>query len=423
MLRECVAHSRCEWWIALLYSSMAAQSPGAGCQELLNQRCASSCCANTSARYGYAPPLRNHRAWRCYWRDSDDAAACTSGLIHASLSQLLEKCLAHWRAYASYVPTELTWLLNHSAPRWRAHFAGAVAGAPFTAPLMNFPPLPPRATAEASGRARHAPLRSVRHQTCALVGNSGALLGSAYGAEIDAHDAVVRINSGLTAGYERHVGSRTTVLIERDMDLSTFGSRNPKYKGPGILELLRRASAHHAAIVYWVNASLIALVQARHLNASRALPTRADVFKYRHHRSILEVAARAASQGVRVHLIDQTPFEAIARYARSDGFVSKFVSTGELSVWLALSLCKRVDLYGFSLEPAWPYHYAHRQEGNVTVCRTCSMQSVTWRRVAAEWPGRLRWHGVERPAQTGAVVEHGEAPGPWAQFPSCSRWS
>jgi hypothetical protein len=45
---------------------------------------------------------------------------------------------------------------------------------------------------------------------CAVVGNSGHLLRTAYGAEIDAHDVVMRINQAPTHSYEKHVGRRTT---------------------------------------------------------------------------------------------------------------------------------------------------------------------------------------------------------------------
>ncbi|KAM9824758.1 CMP-N-acetylneuraminate-beta-galactosamide-alpha-2,3-sialyltransferase 1-like [Neosynchiropus ocellatus] len=49
-----------------------------------------------------------------------------------------------------------------------------------------------------------------RCRTCAVVGNSGNLKGSHYGHLIDSHDIVIRMNRGITTGYEVDVGSKTT---------------------------------------------------------------------------------------------------------------------------------------------------------------------------------------------------------------------
>jgi len=49
--------------------------------------------------------------------------------------------------------------------------------------------------------------------TCAVVGNSGVLIGSAHGAAIDRHVAVFRINQAPTIRYERQVGSKVTFRL------------------------------------------------------------------------------------------------------------------------------------------------------------------------------------------------------------------
>ncbi|XP_044191923.1 CMP-N-acetylneuraminate-beta-galactosamide-alpha-2,3-sialyltransferase 2-like [Thunnus albacares] len=62
-----------------------------------------------------------------------------------------------------------------------------------------FPPTPPF--------IESSPSRCI---TCAVVGNSGNLKGSHYGALIDYHDIVIRMNRGRTKGYEEDVGTKTT---------------------------------------------------------------------------------------------------------------------------------------------------------------------------------------------------------------------
>ncbi|XP_059385559.1 CMP-N-acetylneuraminate-beta-galactosamide-alpha-2,3-sialyltransferase 2-like [Carassius carassius] len=59
-------------------------------------------------------------------------------------------------------------------------------------------------------------------RTCAVVGNSGNLLRSKYGALIDSHLFVIRMNKAVTVGFEEDVGNRTThhfMYPESAMDL------------------------------------------------------------------------------------------------------------------------------------------------------------------------------------------------------------
>ena len=48
--------------------------------------------------------------------------------------------------------------------------------------------------------------------TCVVVGNGPSLLGSKLGPVIDAFDTVVRFNAYRTEGFERDVGSKTTLV-------------------------------------------------------------------------------------------------------------------------------------------------------------------------------------------------------------------
>lgn len=50
-----------------------------------------------------------------------------------------------------------------------------------------------------------------RYSTCAVVGNSGILLNSSYGGDIDQHEMVMRINNARTLGFESFVGKKTTI--------------------------------------------------------------------------------------------------------------------------------------------------------------------------------------------------------------------
>ncbi|KAJ8259192.1 hypothetical protein COCON_G00182040 [Conger conger] len=54
------------------------------------------------------------------------------------------------------------------------------------------------------------PPRQDRCRTCAVVGNSGNLLGSKFGPLINSHTTVIRMNKATTLGFEEDVGNRTT---------------------------------------------------------------------------------------------------------------------------------------------------------------------------------------------------------------------
>lgn len=48
---------------------------------------------------------------------------------------------------------------------------------------------------------------------CALVSSSGQMIGTGVGEEIDQNGCVIRMNNAPTRGYEKDVGSRTSVRV------------------------------------------------------------------------------------------------------------------------------------------------------------------------------------------------------------------
>ena len=146
------------------------------------------------------------------------------------------------------------------------------------------------------------PLRCA-YATCAVVGSAGSLRGTDFGAAIDAHAAVVRVNAAPVRGHEGAVGRRTTWRVhnsEKPYFMASLGHRE-----------LQLVVCH----MQWIGA-------CQHLAFGGAFADTASLVNPRFYGELWSLLGRPAGK--------RSP------------------STGLLAIALALGVCGRVSLYGFS---------------------------------------------------------------------------
>jgi hypothetical protein len=184
------------------------------------------------------------------------------------------------------------------------------------------------------------------YKSCAVVGNSGVLLQSLYGNEIDSHEAVFRMNQAVVRGFEPHVGRRTTFFFQHDVDWR-----------PGRMIKERMLKFIPGAFAF-----------ARDANLSISYHCDDALRRIRSH-----------VEGVRQQLF---------------GSKAAWFSSGEYLVWSTLAVCRHVSVFGFYTGPGVPYYYFQSPAlyaQTVHACKTCELQARIWPSLAAAYPDRLRY--------------------------------
>ncbi|KAI5608132.1 CMP-N-acetylneuraminate-beta-galactosamide-alpha-2, 3-sialyltransferase 1, partial [Silurus asotus] len=163
-----------------------------------------------------------------------------------------------------------------------------------------------------------------RCRTCAVVGNSANLIRSHYGAIIDSHDFVFRMNHGPTKGYERDVGAKTThraMYPESSMNLANYT---------------------HLVLVPFKVLDLQWLISAF---------TTKNIT-----RTYLRVKPTVKANKDKVMIINPEFMRYIYEsWLKKQG---KYPSTGFIMLMLAMHICDQVNVFGFgaSSNGRW-YHY------------------------------------------------------------------
>ncbi|XP_028827205.1 alpha-N-acetyl-neuraminyl-2,3-beta-galactosyl-1,3-N-acetyl-galactosaminide alpha-2,6-sialyltransferase isoform X1 [Denticeps clupeoides] len=185
---------------------------------------------------------------------------------------------------------------------------------------------------------------------CALVSNSGQMHGADLGREIDRRECVIRMNGAPTHGYERDVGNRTTV---RMVSHTSF---------PLLLRNLSFYFSHMKDTVY------VVWGPERNMRQDG---------KGRIFNSLLKLSTKFPQANIymltpkKLQSLDDMFQEETGKNRMESG---AFLSTGFITMVLALEMCKQVDVYGMIDETHCrranqhpvPYHYY--EKGRLDEC-------------------------------------------------------
>jgi len=212
-------------------------------------------------------------------------------------------------------------------------------------------------------------------QTCAVVGNSGNMLNSEYGAEIDSREAIFRINYAPTRGYEHYVGSRTTFDVVNQQHTKVFV---PEVQAGGNLPSAKRSSPRESIITVFEVDKPFA---SRHLYPPLLRRFNSANSKLRSRVAVLspDIVLHAHNVWRRVKtMVEDTAFH-------KPHYHNKPMS-GFFAVMLAVQVCEHVHLYGVSpfRKGDKLYHYFD-QTPAVTASHSFDLAFEVFRQMAI-WP-------------------------------------
>jgi low affinity Fe/Cu permease len=187
--------------------------------------------------------------------------------------------------------------------------------------------------------------RGRRYHTCAVVGNSGILLNRSYGAIIDEHEMVMRLNNARTMGFERFVGKKTTIAFINSNILHQCSRRFQCFCHP---------HGTNVPIVMYV-CQLIHLMDVAVCSSTHTSPLivtdprfdclTARIVKWYSAKDFVEKTGRPLNEWSDAH----------------EGSTFHY-SSGLQAVMLALGICDEVNLFGFGKFNGTKHHYHTSQK-------------------------------------------------------------
>ena len=211
--------------------------------------------------------------------------------------------------------------------------------------------------------------------TCAIVGNSGAILGKRYGTEIDEKDAVWRVNYAPIDGFEKDVGYRTTFDLINQQHTKRFVRGDGEYSEEDE-DGENNDASDQAEEINEADESKpkVFLKNGRGAKHASKRNSTLMVFEVTSNYARKHLYARLMRQRTNKGLKIWSP-ELVVHAQRSWDILSRLTAqkmgtsktgkamSGAYAVLLASQICEEVHLYGFSpykrrdIGQAVPYHY------------------------------------------------------------------
>ncbi|XP_061781033.1 alpha-2,8-sialyltransferase 8B [Nerophis lumbriciformis] len=234
-----------------------------------------------------------------------------------------------------------------------------------------------------------SPMKNQHHRLCAIVGNSGILLNSSCGPQIDSHDFVIRCNLAPVEEYSDDVGRRTNLV-----------TMNPSVVQRAFQDLvddewrqrfLRRLQSLSGSVL-WIPAFMAKGGEERVEWALRLI---------RQH----TVDVRTAFPSLRL-------LHAVRGYWLTNNVHIKRPTTGLLMYTMATRFCQEIHLYGFWPFPHDPqgkavkYHYYDALKYEYTSSSSPHTMPLEFRTLSAlHRRGALRLHTGSCDAESGQQKE------------------
>ncbi|XP_037539593.1 alpha-2,8-sialyltransferase 8B [Nematolebias whitei] len=232
-----------------------------------------------------------------------------------------------------------------------------------------------------------SPMKRQHHRRCAIVGNSGILLNSSCGPEIDSHDFVIRCNLAPVEEYSQDVGQRTNlVTMNPSVVQRAFQDLVTEEWKERFLRRLRNLSGS----VLWIPAFMAKGGEERVEWALRLI-------------LLHTVDVRMAFPSLRL-------LHAVRGYWLTNNVHIKRPTTGLLMYTMATRFCEEIHLYGFWPFPLDPqgkpvkYHYYDTLKYEYTSSSSPHTMPLEFRTLSSlHRQGALRLHtgtcGVEQQLQ------------------------